>query len=151
MSKGLFQSKRDVLGERQRSLEGEIAALEAEIQRLNALGAAARPPSADSVVFESVRPEALAATRAPGPEEVHLNDLGGRKVNIPALWRSLKRRALGEPASDPRLISYLAAGNIHGLRPLRHERRVARNRFILWSLALFLFLWGLLTVILRGS
>jgi len=149
MGKGLFQGKRDILSERQRALEGQIAALEAEIQRLNARGAAVRPLAEGSPVFESANPETLAAL--PVAEEIHVNELGGRKVNVPALWRRLKRRAFGEPASDPRLISYLAAGNIHGLRPLRHERRIARNRFILWTLALFLLLWGLLAVILRNS
>jgi len=149
MGKGLFQGKRDILSERQRALEGQIAALESEIQRLNARGSAVRPLADGAPVFESANPESLATV--PVAEQVHLNDLGGRKVDVPALWRRLKRRVFGEPASDPRLISYLAAGNIHGLRPLRHERRVARNRFILWTLALFLLLWGLLAVILRNS
>ena len=149
MGGGIFQRKRDVIGERKRSIEGEIAALESEIQRLSARTAAVRNSSPDAVVFESANPERLAVT--PEVEEVHLNDLGGRRVNVPALWRRFKKRLFGEPVSDPRLINYLAAANIHGLRPLRHERRVARNRFIFWSLALFLLMWGLTTVVLRAQ
>ena len=43
MGGGIFQRKRDVIGERKRSIEGEIAALESEIQRLSARTAAVRP------------------------------------------------------------------------------------------------------------
>ena len=46
------------------------------------------------------------------------------------------------------LVSYLAAGGIQGLRPLRYEKRVARNRFIVFTLILLVLLIGLLTVFL---
>ena len=61
---------------------------------------------------------------------------------LKALWRSL----FGPPPapSDPRLVSYLSTGSFKTVRPLRYERRVARNRF-LFSLAL---LMGTLTLLL---
>jgi cell division protein FtsB len=43
-------------------------------------------------------------------------------------------------------VSYLAAGGIQGLRPLRYEKRVARNRFIFFVVILFLALLGTLLV-----
>ena len=47
-------------------------------------------------------------------------------------------------------MSYLAAGGIQGLRPLRYEKRVARNRFIFFVIILFLLLLGTLLVFLKG-
>jgi hypothetical protein len=44
----------------------------------------------------------------------------------------------------------LAAGSIQGLRTLRYERRVARNRFIALSIILLLILWGLAYTYLRN-
>jgi hypothetical protein len=41
------------------------------------------------------------------------------------------------------MVRMLAAGSLHGLRPLRRERRVARNRFIFLFLTLLAILWGL--------
>ncbi len=41
-------------------------------------------------------------------------------------------------------MNYLAAGGIQGLRPLRYEKRVARNRFIFFVTILTLVLLGML-------
>ena len=38
---------------------------------------------------------------------------------------------------------YLAAGGVQGLRPLRYEKRVARNRFIWLVIAVFVGLFGI--------
>jgi hypothetical protein len=46
-------------------------------------------------------------------------------------------------------VSYLAAGGIQGLRPMRYEKRVARNRFILLVVILFFTLLGIITVFVR--
>lgn len=43
----------------------------------------------------------------------------------------------------------LAAGSVQGLRTLRYERRVARNRFIALFVILLLILWGLTYSYLR--
>jgi len=50
---------------------------------------------------------------------------------------------------NPRLISYLAAGGVQGLQPLRKEKRVARNRFIVLVIFIFLLLFGIVSVYLR--
>jgi hypothetical protein len=46
-------------------------------------------------------------------------------------------------------VSYLAAGGIQGLRPLRYEKRVARNRFIFFVIFLVLILLGTFLVFLK--
>lgn len=51
---------------------------------------------------------------------------------------------------NPRLVSYLAAGGVQGLQPLRKEKRVARNRFILFVVFLMLVLLGTLWMFLHN-
>ena len=72
-----------------------------------------------------------------------------RKYDLPALWNRLRNHFSGPSTSNPRLVNYLAAGGVHGLRPLRYEKRVARNRFIALALILFLILFGTLLVYLQ--
>jgi hypothetical protein len=55
----------------------------------------------------------------------------------------------GPSTTNPKLVSYLAAGGIQGLRPLRYEKRVARNRFIVFVAVLLLLLLGLIKIIHR--
>lgn len=74
----------------------------------------------------------------------HYNDLGVRKYNLHAAWTRFKNNLRGPMASNPKLVNYLAAGSIQGLRPLRYEKRVARNRFLVFVAVLVLALWGLI-------
>ena len=78
----------------------------------------------------------------------HFNELGVRKYDLPALLRRLRHHLRGPTTNNPRLVNYLAAGGVHGLRPLRYEKRVARNRFITLAVVLFLILLGVLVVYL---
>ena len=64
-------------------------------------------------------------------------------------WRRLKNQIHGPPANNPRLINYLAAGSIQGLRPMRYEKRVARNRFIGLTIILVVVLWGIAAFLWR--
>ena len=73
-----------------------------------------------------------------------------RKYDLPALLHRLRQRFSRPAASNPRLVTYLAAGGVHGLRPLRYEKRVARNRFIVFAGFLFLLLLGTILVYLRN-
>ena len=43
-------------------------------------------------------------------------------------------------------MNYLAAGSIQGLRPMRYEKRVARNRFLVLAVIIVLVLWGLVAI-----
>lgn len=58
----------------------------------------------------------------------------------------MKRQFVDPPPANEKLVNYLAAGGIQGLRPLRYERRVARNRMIFIFVVVGLLLWGLLVV-----
>ncbi len=79
----------------------------------------------------------------------HYNELGVRKYDLPALLLRLRSHFRGPAASNPKLVSYLAAGGIQGLRPLRYEKRVARNRFIAFVIFLFFTLLGLVAMFFR--
>lgn len=76
----------------------------------------------------------------------HYNELGVRKYDLPALVRRIRNHFRGPSTTNPKLVSYLAAGGIQGLRPMRYEKRIARNRFIALVIVLFLTLLGILAV-----
>jgi hypothetical protein len=90
-------------------------------------------------IFESVNqgPPQSAATDS----KDHFNDLGLRKYDIRAGWRRFQRMLRGPSANNPKLVSYLAAGSIRGLRPLRYEKRIARNRTIALTAFFLIILW----------
>ena len=95
-------------------------------------------------VFEEIPQnpfKGFASTSSTEPEE-----LGTRRSDLPALWERIKNHVRGPSTSNPKLVSYLAAGSIQGLRPLRYEKRVARNRFIVLAAILALLLLGLFAV-----
>ncbi|HWX21417.1 MAG TPA: hypothetical protein VN578_16065 [Candidatus Binatia bacterium] len=167
-----LKRKSDPISERGRLLTDEIAALEAQIKRLDAklqrdqeqprlrstsvprgsslyepppaLAPTPSPPLAHEPIFEEIK--LLDGRAEPPSTPEHYNDLGVRKYDLPALFRRIRNHFRGPSTSNPKLVSYLAAGGIQGLRPLRYEKRVARNRFIFFVLVLFLTLLGTLLV-----
>jgi hypothetical protein len=48
---------------------------------------------------------------------------------------------------NPKLVNYLAAGSIQGLRPMRYEKRVARNRVLALVIVILLVLVGLWAIL----
>ena len=106
-------------------------------------------PVADEPIFEDVKQHLLQAKGEPVSTPEHYNDLGVRKYDLPALLRRLRNQFHGRSTTNPKLVSYLAAGGIQGLRPLRYEKRVARNRFIVLVTGLFLLLLGIILVFSR--
>jgi type II secretory pathway component PulM len=157
----------DPISDRARALNSQIAALEAEIKRLDTqlqntpvpklrstaiphgatIARTHEPPPAPEPVFEEVKP-VPASDETVTPDQ--FNELGVRKYDLPALIRRLRQRFSRPVASNPRLVTYLAAGGVRGLRPLRYEKRVARNRFILFAGGLFLLLLGTIIVYLHN-
>ncbi|MGD0746137.1 MAG: hypothetical protein ABSA45_13370 [Verrucomicrobiota bacterium] len=160
----------DPISDRARALNDQIAALESEIKRLDTQlqhnpgprlrstaiphGATiarahepSPPPPAPEPVFEEVKP-LPAGDETATPDQ--FNDLGVRKYDLPALIQRLRQRFSRPVASNPRLVTYLAAGGVRGLRPLRYEKRVARNRFIFFAGALFLLLLGTIIIYLHN-
>jgi cell division protein FtsB len=163
---GLFKPKTDPITDRSRALNQEIAALENQIRQLNSqiekvqsqprLRSTALPnqPSAPAPLAETLsrdpifEPVTSQTPRHPDSETTpgHYNDLGVRKYDLLAAWSRLQSHFRGPPASNPKLVSYLAAGSIKGLRPLRYEKRVARNRFLALFIVLLLLLWGVVAM-----
>lgn len=168
---GILRKKADPISARARQLKGEIAALDAEIKRLNSkletepphprirstalphqpTGAPAVPPGTRTgePIFEEVDLKRIRSTAENETTPAHYNDLGVRKYDLLAAWKRLQGLFRGPQANNPKLIDYLAAGSIHGLRPLRYEKRVARNRSIAAVVVLMLILWGILAMLLR--
>jgi hypothetical protein len=90
------------------------------------------------------------APRAPGPEDkAHFNDLGVRKYDLPEAWRRLLNRFRGQSTRNPKLVTYLATGSIRGLQPLRYEKRIARNNFLLMTFVFLLALSWLILVLVK--
>jgi hypothetical protein len=114
-------------------------------------GPAAPPhaPAAHEPIFEEVGPDLAKARAEAATTPDHYNDLGVRKYDLPELFRRLRAHFRGPSTTNPKLVSYLAAGGIQGLRPLRIEKRVARNRFIALAIILFLILLGLIAAFVR--
>lgn len=98
-------------------------------------------------IFESVDPSAPPAQA--DPSKAHFNDLGVRKYDLPGAWRRMTGYFRGPATHNPKLVSYLAAGSIRGLRPLRYEKRVARNRFIMMSIFFVVVLYWATAVFWR--
>ena len=90
------------------------------------------------------RPLGTKDTPPPGKESVQL---GLKRPLLSEWWRRLKRQFVDPPPTNEKLVSYLAAGSIQGLRSLRYERRIARNRILFVCVVLGLLLWGVLVVV----
>ena len=167
----LFRKKADPISDRARALNAEIAALEAQIKHLDSrlqqnpsprLRSTALPrgeildrspehqPQRASgpvePIFEKVDQDRLKARNEDGTPEQY-NELGVRKYDLPALLRRIRNHFRGPSTTNPKLVSYLAAGGIQGLRPMRYEKRVARNRFIALVILFFFVLLGIGAVV----
>jgi hypothetical protein len=103
------------------------------------------PPSRPIVhepVFEEVDQDRLKARAENETSRSHYNELGVRKYDLPALLQRIRNHFRGPSTTNPKLVNYLAAGGIHGLRPMRYEKRVARNRFVALVLFFLVILLG---------
>lgn len=161
----LFRKKSDPLSERARTLEAEIAALQEQIKQAESGqplwpgtpklrsttlpgGQKAEPVSAPAApVFEDVDHKRLKASSPASPPAGAHPELGPRPRDLSAKVQSLKRRFGLTPSSNPKLVKLLDSGQIHGLRPLRYERRVARNRFFVLTAVLLGVFYGLFRAI----
>jgi len=140
----------DPISDRAQTLNAEIAALESQIRDLGARldstrKARAREPEP---VFESIAPTDT-HTPAPAARSTPPRTPPSPSVQREGLWARLGRAFRPAQSANPRLINYLAAGSIQGLRPLRYEKRVARNRVVALSLILLFIIWGLVAVLQR--
>jgi hypothetical protein len=166
------KKKVDPITDRARALNEQISALESEIKKLDTQlqhtttprfrstalphGAtiprshepvAPPPKPVHEPVFEEVKP-LRADDETATPDQ--FNELGVRKYDLPALLNRLRRQFSRPEAGNPRLVTYLAAGGVRGLRPLRYEKRVARNRFIALVIILLVILLGVFSIFLHN-
>ena len=163
---GLFRKKHDPISEKAQALNAQIETLQAQIKKLEEEASAPQPRFRSSTLPRHYAAPAPAAKReaprehfeevdhtplqSPAPQPKPNHDLGARRSDFLSAWQRLKDSFKGPPASNPKLVNYLAAGSIQGLRPLRYEKRVARNRFILLAVVLLLVLWGTLVMFFRN-
>jgi hypothetical protein len=163
--------KPDPISDKARALNDEIAALEAEIKKLDTqlsrtpapkyrstalpqgltvphVPEKTAPPPKSEPVFEEIKRGPLAAGADHEAPEI-FNELGVRKYDLPALWKRVSNHFRGPTTSNPRLVNYLAAGGVQGLRPLRYEKRVARNRVVVLAVAFFVIMLGTLLLWLK--
>ncbi len=161
-----LKRKPDPISERAKTLNAEIAALEAQIRRLDVESrqesVARKPrPAAASANAPAPTPPAEPIFQAGGQKMLttrqdvpttpqHYNELGVRKYDLVALGHRVRGWFRGPPPSNQKLVNLLAAGSVQGLRPLRYEKRVARRRFILLVIALTLVLLGIVSVFVRN-
>lgn len=168
------RKKPDPLSDRARALNDEIAALEAQIKKLDAQVASApvasaapapklrstmlphgsltqphhaTPAARHDPIFEKVDLERLSAKGEAAAAAEHFNELGVRKYDIAGWFERIKNNFRGPPTANPRLVHYLAAGSVQGLRPMRYEKRVARNRFLAMALLLVGLMIGLFAIV----
>jgi hypothetical protein len=154
----------DPISDRARALNDQIAALESEIRKLDTQLQHTTTPRFRSTALPHGATVARTREPAPPPKPVHepvfeevkplraddetatpnqFNELGVRKYDLPALLHRLRRQFSRPEAGNQRLVTYLAAGGVRGLRPLRYEKRVARRRFILLVAILLVVLFGI--------
>jgi hypothetical protein len=172
--KGNKGAPNDPISERARALNDQISSLEAEIKKLdnqiqrapapklrstaipygNTVSRKAespppppKPAAAAEPVFEEIKTLKPAGESEPADR---FNELGVRKYDFPGLVQKVRELFKRPTASNPRLVHYLAAGGVHGLRPLRYEKRVARNRFWFLTISLLVILVGILYVFLHS-
>lgn len=112
--------------------------------------APAPAPRAQEPIFEEVDHARLQAQQEQATSG-HFNELGVRKYDLAAVWRRTRSHFRGPATTNPKLVNYLAAGSIQGLRPMRYEKRVARNRFIFLVVVLALVMWGLIWIFMKGT
>jgi hypothetical protein len=156
------QSKQDdPISERSRALNAEIATLEAQIRELDTQLVSARshgrpddsraphqsPGDMEPPAFEPMNRPAMPAQGRFLGAHARTDTAEAAKPDPGRGTRGRKKKAAATAAHDPRLINYLAAGGIQGLRPLRYEKRVARNRVLTLALILFFVLWGLVALL----
>lgn len=168
-----FKREADPIEERARELQDELNRLQQQIKRLQTRRAeprvrpsapenrpigrpAPRRPElqAGDPIFEEVNVQPKPSPSKPddgASSSANLyNSTGLRKYDLPALIRRIRLAIFGGGEDDRKLINYLAAGSIHGLRPLRKEKRVARNQALV-AAGIFIFLIWYVAYMFLGS
>lgn len=144
---GLFRKNRDPLENRAKSVQDQLANLQTQIEELaDPAQPFAAPPAP---VVHDLKPGDQPLPRRPDADTA-TRPLETRAERPGTLWERFRNNFRKPPVSNnPKLVNFLAAGSIQGLRPLRYERRVARNRFLAFTTMLVLVLLGLFWTLIQ--
>lgn len=161
---GWLRKPKDPMAARQAELDREIQVIQRRISDLAARPLpqpVPQPPRATQwpdggAMASSDRSSApspapyLAPQPAPAPLSVPLQRAAASGPGAPAdrfnlveAWQRWVHRLGFQPRRPSGLVHLMAAGSVHGLRPLRYERKIARRRFLLSLGLLLLILYGI--------
>lgn len=162
---GLFNKKPDPLKEQEHAIRARLEAIQRQIESLNEriegeqhqprLRSTALPqphpkppPPSAEVAFEEPAPHKSAP--APGARPDPQLEITSRQPPLLALWRRWWGHLRHGRSPNRQLVNYLAAGSIHGLRPLRYEKRIARNQFLVLCALFLAIIWGAIYLYLKN-
>jgi hypothetical protein len=140
---GLFQRNKDPLKKRAKSVQNKLNELQAQIQELD------ESPAQESSKLHDLNQKNPSLPRRPSTMEKD-QPLDTSVQRPEKIWNRIIKNFRKPPVStNPNMVNFLAAGSIQGLRPLRYERRVARNRFLAFTSVLVLILIGLFWTLIK--
>ena len=140
---GLFQRNKDPLKKRAKSVQNKLNELQAQIQELDEL------PAQESSNLHDLNQNNPSLPRRPRTMEKD-QPLDTSVQRPEKLWNRIIKNFRKPPVStNPNMVNFLAAGSIQGLRPLRYERWVARNRFLAFTTILVLIIIGLFWTLIK--
>ncbi|HTI68770.1 MAG TPA: hypothetical protein VMF06_02305 [Candidatus Limnocylindria bacterium] len=166
----LFGRKSDPIDSLRHKLDAEIEALEKREKALRQGRAKPEPapqpriepvhPAPPPHISAELPPLKSGLIGAPEPPEVgrgaigpthSYNENGVRKLDLPALLKRFTRPINGPSPQNKRIVHMIATGSLHGPRPLRIERKIARRRSIALFILLLVVLFGLVRVFVRDG
>ena len=130
----------------EKKLHPKTSTLKSEKQKARAEKNSAHEP--EQPLFEEPSVTHVGDIKRSEPAPELFNEDGVRKFNLPAAWTRLKQFINGPQAQNTKFVSHLTKGSPHGLPPLRREKRMARQRFLIMFTALLLILWFVSSVYL---
>ncbi len=165
----ILHAGKDPISSRAKSISSRAKELKAEIRKLEKQsvkepkfqrttstrlkpGASQTEEGSMASMFETIEHESLGLGEKTRDPKSHYNTQGVKKLD-PLGW--LKRQTEKTPASESETVEkggtnkwvhYMATGGVQGLEPLRREKRIARNRFLLMFGIFLLILFGIFAV-----
>lgn len=153
---GWFTKPKDPIEARQAELDREIAEIQKKIADLSTRPL---PPPTRSIPSvprgTAVEPAPLRPVPAPRPPGGDIvsdaPQIPPGRFNLVEAWHRFVERFAGRSRSASGLVTLMAAGSVHGLRPLRYERKIARRRFLLSLGLLLMVLYGIAKVVFHNG
>jgi hypothetical protein len=165
----LLQAGKDPISSRAKSLSSRARELKAEIRKLEKQSikepkfqrttsskgrnrVEGLEDSSLQSMFETIEHKTLGLKNHSRDPQAHYNSQGVKKLD-PMGW--IKRQSERNPASDKadieqasttKWVQYMATGGVQGIEPLRREKRIARNRFLLMFALFLVILCGIFAV-----